>query len=67
LGPVLGLDCEQRPLAEALRELAEIYGLNIVVDRRVTDIAKEPVTASLRTVFARRRSACSPTRPASRR
>lgn len=48
--PTLDLVLDKRPLEEALRELADNNDLNILVDTRVAEKAKKPVTARLRGV-----------------
>jgi hypothetical protein len=45
--PLVHAAFEKKPLNEALRELARQSGMNVVVDVRVTEKAKMPVTAQL--------------------
>jgi hypothetical protein len=44
-------DFEKRPLKEALDELAEFAAINVMVDPRVGDKAKTPVTATINNMF----------------
>jgi hypothetical protein len=44
--PLVHADFEGRPLADALRDLAEQAGFSVVVDARAADKAKAPVSAS---------------------
>lgn len=48
--PLVHATLEQKPLVEALRELSDQTGLNIVLDNRVTDKGTVPVTARLSNV-----------------
>jgi hypothetical protein len=45
--PLVSADFDRRPLGEALKELARQGGMNVVVDVRVAEKAKAPVTARL--------------------
>jgi RNA polymerase sigma factor (sigma-70 family) len=48
---VVHIDCERQPLVEALRELAEDTGYDIVIDPRVAEKAKGPITLALNNVW----------------
>jgi hypothetical protein len=45
--PLVHAVFEKRPLDEALQELSDLTGINIVVDGRAGDLAKTPVTGTL--------------------
>ncbi len=45
--PLVNADFDRRPLSEALKELARQSGINIVVDVRVAEKARVPVTVRL--------------------
>jgi hypothetical protein len=45
--PLVNADFDRKPLGEALKELARQSGMNVVVDVRVSEKAKLPVTARL--------------------
>jgi RNA polymerase sigma factor (sigma-70 family) len=49
-GEPVTVEFQDRPLAEALRELAETTGTNIVLDSRAKDEGQTPVTATLQNV-----------------
>jgi hypothetical protein len=46
--PLVSVQFDRKPLAEALKELARQGGMNVVVDARVAEKAKFPVTARFR-------------------
>jgi hypothetical protein len=48
--PEVSLEFEKRALQEALQEIADATGVNIVLDARVGDKGKTPVTATMRAV-----------------
>jgi hypothetical protein len=48
--PIVNADFERRPLNEALKELTASSGLSTVVDVRVSEKAKSPVSATLHNV-----------------
>ncbi len=50
LATKIDAEFDKRPLDEALRELADLSGINVVLDVRLGDIAKSPVTATLTSV-----------------
>jgi RNA polymerase sigma factor (sigma-70 family) len=50
LGEPVSVEFHNRPLAEALRELADSTGTNIVLDSRAKQSGQTPVTASLQNV-----------------
>ncbi len=45
--PIVSCEFEKRPLAEALKELAEMADFNIVLDARMAESAKAPITTNL--------------------
>src|SRR5262249_56653278 len=45
--PLVHAELDKKPLAEALDELAKASGFNVVVDTRVAEKAKAPVSARL--------------------
>jgi hypothetical protein len=49
-GEPVTVEFQDKPLAEALRELAETTGTNIVLDNRAKDQGQTPVTATLQNV-----------------
>jgi hypothetical protein len=50
LAPDVSIAFEKRPLAEALQEMADATGVNIVLDARAGELGKMPVTATMRGV-----------------
>ncbi len=52
LDSVVSVEFDRKPLNEALRELAEQHGINVVLDPRAGDKAKTPVTLTLNNVLA---------------
>jgi hypothetical protein len=48
--PIVNADFERRPLQEALKELTATSGLSTVIDIRVSEKAKAPVSATLHNV-----------------
>jgi hypothetical protein len=48
---VVHIDCERQTLVEALRELAEDTGYDIVIDPRTAEKAKAPITLALNNVW----------------
>jgi hypothetical protein len=48
---IVHIDVERRPLKEAIQELAESASVGLVVDPRIGDKGKTPVTATLNNVF----------------
>jgi hypothetical protein len=50
LAPHVSIAFEKRPLAEALQEMADGTGVNIVLDARAGELGKMPVTATMRGV-----------------
>jgi hypothetical protein len=49
-GTLVHVDFDRRPLNEALRELAESEGINVVIDPRTGDKGKTPITLILNNV-----------------
>src|SRR5262249_5490870 len=45
--PTVDVDCLQKPLQDVLNDLRELTRINILVDGRVADKARKPVTATL--------------------
>jgi hypothetical protein len=50
--PTIDVDCVQKPLQDALQEIRDLSRMNILVDARVADKARKPVTATLAKVPA---------------
>ena len=50
LAPMVNAEFTERPLAEALRELADESGISVVIDGRIGEKAKTRVTATLNSV-----------------
>jgi len=48
--PVVNAEFSKQPLAEALQEISALTGINVVLDARVEEQAKSPVTATLSNV-----------------
>jgi hypothetical protein len=46
--PLVNRALDKKPLADALKELSDVTGFNVVLDARVADKAKVPVSASFR-------------------
>jgi hypothetical protein len=45
--PTIDVDCVQKPLQDVLYELRDLSRMNILVDARVADKARKPITATL--------------------
>jgi hypothetical protein len=50
--PTIDVDCVQKPLQDVLYELRDLSRMNILVDARVADKARKPITATLTKVPA---------------
>jgi RNA polymerase sigma factor (sigma-70 family) len=50
LGEPVSIDYQEKPLADVLRDLADMTGANIVLDNRQNDTGKTPITVTLQQV-----------------
>lgn len=49
--PIYGMEFDNTPLVDALKEISESSGVNIIVDKRLGDKAKAPVSAKMNNVM----------------
>lgn len=50
--PIVSVEFDKKPLADVLRDLTELHGINVVLDPRAGDKAKTPIALTVNNVLA---------------